>query len=278
MSQAAPGTNGLNYAPCQYGASRLVFRGPKRATDGPYMACLGGSATYGRFVRAPFADQVETMVGMPCVNFGVRNAGVDLFLNEPVLLDVAFSASVKVMQVIGAQNMSNRFYTVHPRRNDRFLQASPRLQRLYPQVDFTEFHFTRHMLSHLYRLSDTVFQEVVQELQTAWVARMKLLLGALGENTILLWVHSAAPPQKAGALLSDGPLFITQDMLAKVRSRTCQYLEYSPSQAALSEGLNGLVFSEVEAPAAQGTLGHLAHQEVATQIGQAAAHLMASHT
>ncbi len=55
-----------------------------------------------------------------------------------------------VIQVMGAHNMSNRFYAVHPRRNDRFLRASLGCcKTIYPEVDFTEFNFTRHMLTAL---------------------------------------------------------------------------------------------------------------------------------
>jgi hypothetical protein len=34
---------------------------------------------------------------------------------------MASVADVAVQQLMGADNISNRFYTAHPRRNDRFL-------------------------------------------------------------------------------------------------------------------------------------------------------------
>jgi hypothetical protein len=33
---------GLTYAPCRYGMSRILFRGPKRRLDTPYVAFVGG--------------------------------------------------------------------------------------------------------------------------------------------------------------------------------------------------------------------------------------------
>ena len=54
-----------------------------------------------------------------------------------------------MIQVSGAQNLSNRFHAVHPRRNDRFLRASTLLKTIYRDVDFTEFNFTRHLLTTL---------------------------------------------------------------------------------------------------------------------------------
>jgi hypothetical protein len=65
---------------------------------------------------------------------------------------------VTVVQVLAVQNLSNPYYTVHPRRNDRFLRASARLQNLYQDVDFTEFHFTRHMLQTLQMVSAPRFE------------------------------------------------------------------------------------------------------------------------
>ena len=73
---------------------------------------------------------------------------------------------------------------MHPRRNDRFLRASERLQSLYPEVDFTEFHFNRHLLGRLQELSEERFAEIAGELRQAWLARMKHLLTLLrgGDN------------------------------------------------------------------------------------------------
>ena len=58
-----------------------------------------------------------------------------------------------VVQVMGANYLSNRFYSVHPRRNDRFLRASTVMQAIFNDVDFSDFTFTRHMLGALYELS-----------------------------------------------------------------------------------------------------------------------------
>ena len=83
------------------------------------------------------------------------------------MLSACANAQVTVIQILGAHNMSNRFYTVHPRRNDRFLRASPMLRGIYHDVDFTEFNFTRHMLSRLREISEERFALVVEELKTA---------------------------------------------------------------------------------------------------------------
>ena len=60
----------LDYFPCRYGRSRVLFRGPKRPLDGPYVAFLGGTETYGRFIETPFPALVEPALGQACINFG----------------------------------------------------------------------------------------------------------------------------------------------------------------------------------------------------------------
>ncbi len=193
MTYDVLGAGALNYAPCTYGNSRILFRGPQRRLDAPYVAFVGGTETYGKFIKAPFPALVESHLGVNCVNFGIANAGVDVFLNDAALIDAANGAEVTVLQVVGAHNLSNRFYTVHPRRNDRFVTASPILASIYPEVDFSEFHFTRHMLNVLYRVSPERFAVVRSELRQAWVARMKLLLRRISTPVCLLWFAAHMP-------------------------------------------------------------------------------------
>ncbi|HLQ19378.1 MAG TPA: DUF6473 family protein, partial [Tabrizicola sp.] len=113
----------LDYFPCRYGASKALFRGPQRDLSLPYVAMLGGSATFGKYVERPYPALVEAALGRPVANLGGLNAGPDFYLTDPAALDVAARAQVAVVQVTGAEALSNPFYTVHSRRNDRFLAA-----------------------------------------------------------------------------------------------------------------------------------------------------------
>ena len=74
-----------------------------------------------------------------------------------VLDTVERNAEHTVLEVLGAANLSSRLYAVHRRRNDRFLHPSAELQKLYPEMDFTQFNFTGHMLSSLYALDPQRF-------------------------------------------------------------------------------------------------------------------------
>ncbi len=264
MAYVFPGEGSLDYFPCRYGSSRLLFRGPRRDIDRAYVAVLGGTETYGKFVPRPFPDLIERELGLPVANLGCMNAGPDVFLNESTVTEIAARASVTVVQILGAQNLSNRYYAVHPRRNDRFLGATPLLRAIYPRVDFTEFNFTRHMLMSLQQASSDRFEVLAEELRAAWVTRMKLLLSRLGRRIILLWVSDQAPPSPTRRVdLAHNPLLIDSEMICAVQAPVAGYVEAVFSPAALSQGVDGMAFAPMEAPAAAGLPGPAAHQEVA---------------
>ncbi|MEO5615697.1 MAG: DUF6473 family protein [Cypionkella sp.] len=264
MAYVFPGEGSLDYFPCRYGSSRVLFRGPRRDIERAYVAVLGGTETYGKFVPAPYPDLIERELGLPVANLGCMNAGPDVFINEVAVTEIAAQASVTVMQLLGAQNLSNRYYAVHPRRNDRFLGATPLLRAIFPRVDFTEFNFTRHMLMSLQNASADRFEVVAEELRAAWVARMKLLLSRLGRRVILLWVSDQAPPSPTRRVdLARNPLLIDSEMINAIRTPTAAYVQAVISHAALSQGVDGMAFAPMEAPAAAGLPGPAAHREVA---------------
>ena len=275
MAYAYPGEGSLDYVPCRYGASKLIFRGPKKCLVKPYFAAIGGTETYGKFVPTPYTAVLEQETGRSVVNLGWMNAGPDVFLNDPEVLDIACGADLTILQVLAAQNLSNPYYTVHPRRNDRFLRASQRLKNLFREVDFTEFHFTRHMLQTLHQTSPHRFAQVADALQTTWVDRMGQLLRAIRGPRLLLWMGDNPPPQPgAGANPYTNAVMVNAAMIAQVRGQATAYLEVVSSRAALNEGVENMSFSAMERPAAQGVPGPRAHREVAAALSDAITQLL----
>lgn len=264
MSFAAPGENALDYLPCRYGTSKILFRGPRRDLTKPYVACLGGTETYGKFVEAPFVNRLEMALKVPCINFGCPNAGVDVFLNEPVMLEVAKKSQVTVLQVPSAQNMSNRLYTVHPRRNDRFVSATKMMHAIFPDVDFAGFHFNKHLLRHLREKSQDRYALVEQELHDAWIARVNTLLTKIPGKTVLLWVSERAPGDIDH--FDFEPMHVTSTMIEAVSPNATAYVEVVLPEDARSGQLDGMVFSQMEAPAAQEIIGVRAHAFIAEAL------------
>jgi Domain of unknown function (DUF6473) len=268
MAFAFPGAAALDYSTCRYGTSKIQFRGPRCDLSGDYVACLGGTETFGKFVPDPYPALVQGRLGTPMANLGCVNAGIDVFLNEPAIADVAAGAQVTVVQIVGVQNLSNRYYTVHPRRNDRFVHAAPGLKALYRDIDFTEFHFTRHLLGALARKSPDRFEIVAEELRTAWMSRMKLLLARVSSKTLLLWVANHPPVLRrhTDLLLHQDPLLVDTEMLAAIRPYATEYLQVVGSPMAQLNGLRGMAFAEFDRPAAAEVLGPAVHHEVAQAV------------
>jgi hypothetical protein len=268
MTFEGVGARAIDYMPCRYGRSKLQFRGPRRKVQGRYIAVLGGTETYGRFVPEPYPALLEHRAGVETANLGLVNAGIDVFISEPMIQDLCAGAVVTVIQVLGAANMSNRFYAVHPRRNDRFLRASSMLKTLYPDLDFAEFNFTRHLLAALAERSDIAFAMVRQELREAWLARMKILLTRIPGPKVLLWL-SDHPPRGEGdepRPYGQDPLFVDAEMLGQLRAHVADIVVVSVGPDAIAEGRCGLIYSDLDEPVAQEMLGTIAHMRAAEAL------------
>lgn len=262
MTYETLGQSGLDYFPCSYDGSRLRFRGPRKHMRQEYVACLGGTETYGRFLQTPFPALIEEKTGYETVNLGVVNAGPEAYLNEPCVIDLANRAEAMVLEITGAQNCSNRFYTVHPRRNDRFVHASDLMATVFRDADFTEFHFTGHLLAELKARAPDRYPMLVDELQSAWVARMQNLLAKLKAPVTLLWLGENGPDDDMEA--TGRPQFITRAMIDTLREKTADYVEviYDPGPLRTE----GMVFNPLEALAAGELMGIDAHHHAARAL------------
>ena len=261
---------GLHYAPCRYGMSRIFFRGPRRQLDKPYVAFLGGTETFGKFIDKPVPALVEREIGETCVNFGCVNGGVDAFVNDPTIMAACHDARVTVVQIMGANYLSNRFYSVHPRRNDRFLRASTVMQAIFNDVDFSDFTFTRHMLGALHDLSPERFDIVVSELREAWMARMRNMIDQIGDRVVLLWFSkeelSDTPWDQRDSGLQADPLFITKSIIDELRGDVLDVVVSNPSEVALAQGTKGMFYAPMQAKAASEMLGVACHHEAAAAL------------
>lgn len=262
MAYEGPGADALDYAPCHYGHSRLLFRGPRRRLSGHYIAALGGTETYGKYVAQPYPALLEAHLGVSVVNFGCLNAGLDAILNEPVLAEATGTACLTIVQVVGAQNMSNAFYSVHPRRNDRFLRPTEAFAEMFGDVDVTEVHFTRHLLSLLNERAPDRFAALANGLKEAWVARMAAFLDRLGGRGLLLWIEG----QGGADGLGPDPLLVDAAMIGRLAPHAGGVVRVRPSDAARAAGTAGMVFPCLEASAAAGMPGPAVHAEIAAAL------------
>ena len=261
----------IDYCACRYGTSRVEFRGPKRRLDEGYVAVVGGSEAYGKFVSEPFSDRLEAHLGETVVNLGVMHAGLTLIAEDPAILPIASRARMAIVQVLGAQNMSNRFYTVHPRRNDRFLAASPRLQSMFPDIDFAEVNFTGHLLTCLEQTGRPAYLDVVAELRTAWIARMKAVLNDIRGERILLWMSDRRPEDPTPTTSPLDPVFVDRGMLDALAPHCAGVVEAIATRDAREEGLEGKIYLPGEEQAAAAMPGPVFHDQAAGLLAAAVA-------
>jgi hypothetical protein len=206
---------------------------PRPDPETPYVAMLGGSATLGKSVAQPFPALVAAATGLQVLNLGVLNAGPAVYLSDPGVLHLISRAEAAVVQVTGADTLSNPYYKVHARRNDRFIAATPALLALFPELDVTEIHFTRHLLQVLACTDADRFDVVVQALKSAWAARMQSLMMHLPRLRRLLWLSDSPPPQRADTVVTGpGPLFVDAGMLARLHPQAGDVLVVVPSPKA----------------------------------------------
>jgi len=272
MSMHVTGAAALDDPICRYPGSELPVRGPCADLGAPYTAFLGGSETFGRFVAAPFPALVDRRLGRSCVNLGCMNAGLDAILGDAGVMRIAAGARLAVVQLPGAQNLSNLYYRVHPRRNDRFLAPTRRLAALYPEVDFTEFHFTKHLLSTLHRRAPDRFAPLREELRAVWVARMAQLLQALGGRALLLWLQYDDPRPRAGDALGPEPLLVTRAMIDRVKPHARGLVEVPVAPAGeLAGETRKMAFGPLQAPTAEHMLGPAMHARIAARLAEAIA-------
>lgn len=268
MTQSEPGSKaGIDYAPCRYGASRIRFRGPLRKVSSEALVFLGGAETYGRFIQHPFPELVEKACGAPSINLGCAQAGIDAYLSSPDLIDICSQAKATVIQIMGAANMSNRFYSVDPRHNNRFLRASKKLKEIYPEVDFTLFSTTTELLTELAQVGPDRIPLVRQEMQSAWVARMRTFLTQIEGRKILLWLSDHAPftPQNRSTVLRD-PLFVDQAMLRAASLFADDVLEVVATNTEVSQGRSEMIYADHERAESLDILGPVVHRRVAETL------------
>jgi uncharacterized protein YuzE len=264
MSFESFGPPAIDYYPCRYGTSRLIFRGPKRRLNSEYAVYMGGIETFGKFIPMPYPIELEVLTGLKSINLGCAKIGVDSYLNDASLIKIAQGAKVVVIEIVGAQNMSNRFYSVHPRRNDRFVRASARLKEAFPKVDFTDFAFTNHLLQTLRHADPHRFGDIVLELRQAWVSRMTELIGLIGRPIILVWLSDHTPNTVS---LDSEPLFIDRRMIATLPN-VYHIVEVVPDALERAEALDEMIFNDVEETAAREMMGPMAHRRVSAELAR----------
>lgn len=227
----------FDYKMYRFGRSRQIFRGPQPDLRGHYIACVGGSYTFGRFVDSPFPLILGEELGLTSLNLGADGAGPGFFLGDPEVKQAAADARLCIVQIMSASSISNRMFTVRPRRNLRLHEVSELMCGVFPEVEFDRFAFVRPMLKHLEKLDPERFKLVENEMKNAWIGRTQTLLSSLQTRSILFWFARRAPEEPAPEADVDStstayPEYVDRAMIDTVKQVADGYVE-----CVTSEGL-----------------------------------------
>ncbi|MGB0798430.1 MAG: DUF6473 family protein, partial [Planktomarina sp.] len=107
------------------------------------------------------------------------NSGLDFYLSSDKMIEMVNHARSAVIELPGAAHQSNPFFSVHPRRNDRVIRVSDALIDLFPNVDFVDIHFIRHLMVTLSTADHVAFQVVCDALRSTWQAKIAALLSKI---------------------------------------------------------------------------------------------------
>ncbi|WP_254055806.1 DUF6473 family protein [Ruegeria sp. EL01] len=259
MSYHQAGPCGAEDAVCQYAGSKRWFRGPVSSLDKPFVACVGGDETFGRFVETPFPAVLGAQLGETCANFGSLFCGVEAMSRDQGLLDLINRSRLCVLQAPCVSYQSNRFYRVHSRRNDRFLEPMQDLVDLYPEEDFTEVHFVRHLLSKLHAKSDARFDLVAQELRAGWVQNLHSLLGRIVPPVVLLCLRVQRDH-------TQDPIPVDGAMTDQLRPQCASVVQRSVCVSGESDELEDMLFGTLQVPMAAHMIGPAAHRAIAGAV------------
>lgn len=183
----------IDYDGYVWGRLSQVYRGPKPDLTQPYVACIGGAQTFGRYVERPYPSLLSGALNHQVANFGTANAGPGFFLRDSEVLEAASAAEVCVVQVMSARSLSNRLFKVKLARNAQIEAVSKALEDLFPHVDFETFTYAHNMLNQIAEDDPEKFLSVETELKTAWVARTRVLLQSIQTKRVLFWFSERAP-------------------------------------------------------------------------------------
>ncbi len=267
MAAAVKTVQELDYKTYRFGRSKQRFRGPQPDLTQPYVAFIGGSEPFGKFVEKPFPAILGQKLDYSCVNWGTPGAGPSFFLRDPVVLEACSKAKVCVITVMGAVAMSNRLYSVFKRRNSRIRDTSKTLKALYPNMKLGDFRFAHNMLRKMHQGNPENFKVVEIELREAWVARMRELLEEIETTRVLLWMSARAPEEEPrikdpGAFTSP-PAFVNREMIEKVAPMADILVEYVAGHGVANMPGDGRIFTEDQADAALRYPGQTMHNQVA---------------
>lgn len=169
------------------------------------------------------------------------------------------------MQAPRLLGQSNHFYRVHSRRNDRFLAPTKDLISLYPEIDFTEVHFVRHLMSCLEKVRDARIEVVLDELRRNWVRKIGKFLQSLEIPVILLRLH-VLRGELGAHHIDSANVGVTDQMIKTVGKPCADIVDVKTHVCGQSDEIEDMLFGTLQQPMAEHMIGPAAHRAIAAAL------------
>jgi hypothetical protein len=153
------------------------------------LRCLSGARadTFGGKFPDPFSAMLEREMCLPNLNLCAQHSGAGFYTEDDAIHEIIENAQVVFIEALSIVNQSNPFYRVHPRRNDRFVTAVGLLYDLFPETDFVECHFTKHLITKLITIDAALADIVFRTLRDQWLRNLTIMRARWCAKTVVHW-------------------------------------------------------------------------------------------
>lgn len=103
---------GIDYGEFQIPDCSFMFRGRSKPFNPeiPYAVCIGGSATFGRFIHEPYPSQLEKINGMTVLNLGIEDARPETYLVNESLFKIIKGAEFIILEFMSAHGYQSPIF------------------------------------------------------------------------------------------------------------------------------------------------------------------------
>jgi len=164
-----------------------IFRGPAPDLSRPFVACVGGAQTFGRFTTSPFPQQLAQRLHMPVLNLGLGGAGPRYAL-RPEILAVLNRAQLVIVQYFSGRSASCSLFdnSMQGRNSGKYL----------PNNKFMSYEqFFKDMVA---REDPQLLARIVAETREDYVHSMREVAAKLQPPKIALWMSRRKPDYEKG--------------------------------------------------------------------------------
>jgi hypothetical protein len=203
------------------GIATHKFRGPIPDLALPYMACIGGAQTMGRFTAHAYPQLLSKELSLPCLNLGLGGAG-PAFALRPEVLSLLQRAQIVVVQIFSGRSASNSRYdsSAEGRNYGRCVRTG----EYVAYEDFLE--------QLMLRKDQALTRRIVAETREDYAFSMHALARALPNPAVLLWFSQRKPAyvcdyRESFGIANHYPQLIDDLTLATFREAFTAYVECS---------------------------------------------------